>query len=177
MDSNRLTRRRFIVAGAATAVGAAGAGLHTASAAGSNLVVGRFVRADGPRDGIISLDGGESVSVTLDSGAFVAHGVDGIVDAMTAFVPGEQVVARGDKTRGEIAAIEFQSVYTSVWGTFVTDRAGHWLETSSGQRVRVPEHVLQRDVPRGIARGASSTATIWTHPATGEATAVDVETA
>jgi hypothetical protein len=176
MSSHRLTRRRFIVAGAASAagVGAAGAGFAAETASGDDIVVGRFVRPKGPRAGVVSIERGDTVSVSLDSGAFVAHGADGVVDDLRSFVPGEQVVVRGARAGGAIAAVEFQSVYTSVTGTFASDEAGHWLVTSSGERVHVPENVLQRHAPAGIARGQVHKATIWTDPATGAATAVDV---
>lgn len=183
MSSRRLTRRGFVVAGAASAAvaaasaagdGVARGGVDDASAGGNSLIVARFVRAEGPRLGVVSIDSGEPVSVKLDSGAFVAHGADGGVAALTAFVPGEPVVIRGDIVSGEVAAVEFQSVYTSVSGTYQSDAVGHWLVTPSKQRVRVPERVLRRDVPAGIARGEARTAMIWTHPVTGEATAVQI---
>ncbi|MDX6518694.1 MAG: hypothetical protein QOF50_1540 [Gaiellaceae bacterium] len=174
MSSTRLTRRRFIITGAASAagIGAAGIGLDAARAADSSLIVGEFVRADGPRDAVVSTKGG-TVSVTLDSGAFVAHGADGIVDTLAAFVPGEQVVVRGGRANGKVVAVELQSVYSAVSGTYSSDGTGHWLVTASG-RVRVPPTVLHRDAPR-IAAGETRRATIWTHPSTHQATAVGLD--
>lgn len=172
MDSSKLTRKRFIVAGVASAAGAAGAAVGTASAAETDLIIGHFVRAQGARVGIVAIEDGKTVSVHLDSGAFVVHGADEIVDTLTAFLPGEHVVARGEIARGRVAATEFQSVYRSVTGAFATDPSGHWLVTSTGQRVRVPENVLRRDAPRGLRSGESRKATIWIHPTTGEAVVV-----
>ncbi len=177
MDSHRVTRRRF-VGGAVASTIAAGIALDTGAASGAiggdgDLVVGRFVGARGPRSGIVSLAGGQNVPVTLDSQAFVAHGADGVVDSLGRFVPGEQVVVRGARTEREIVAVELQSVYTSVTGTITPDGAAYAMRTASG-RVRVPRNVVERDVPAGIRGGETVAATIWTHPVTGAATAVDV---
>jgi hypothetical protein len=171
----RLTRRRFIVAASVAGVGVAGTGVVDAlSAADSGLIVGRFVRARGSRAAVLSIDSGESVSVTLDSGAFVVHGADGIVESLSAFVPGELVAVRGDRTRDEVAAVEFQSVYTEASGVYSSDEAGGWVVTPSGQRVRIPQDVVQRDAPGGIEPGETRASTIWTHPVTAEATAVEI---
>jgi hypothetical protein len=175
--SSKSTRRRFVLAGAASVVGVgvARTAVDAASASESGFIVGRFLRAEGSRAAVVSTDGGDSVSVTLDSTAFVAHGVDGIVDTLAAFVPGERVAVRGDRTGSDVAAIEFQSVYTTVSGVYARDEAGDWIVTDSGQRVRIPQDVLQRDAPGGIAPGETFKPTIWTDPATGEAIAAEID--
>ncbi len=104
----------------------------------------------------------------------MAHGTDGIVDGLTAFVPGEEVVVRGEASGRGIAAVELQSVYTSVAGTVAADGAAYVLVTPSELRVRVPREVVQRDVPSGVRSGMAYSATIWTNPRTGEATALDL---
>jgi hypothetical protein len=177
MCDHKVTRRRVFVAGTAAAagVGVSGIPLDSASAADRDLLVGRFVRALGSRAGVVSVDGGEVVSVMLDSGAFVAHGADGIVDTLIPFVPGEQVVVRGGMVKDRVAAVEVQSVYSRVSGAYASQGSEHWLLTATGQRIRVPESVLGRDAPFGISRGDARTATIWTHPVTQEATAVDIK--
>jgi hypothetical protein len=177
MESKRLTRRMFIRRGGAVASAVAvGLVVDSSSAAGgpdSDLTVGRFVRAQGPRAAVISDLGGNSVPVSLDSAAFVVHGADGVVDTIAAFLPGEEVVVRGARSAAGVAALEFQSVYTAVVGTVSPDRDGGVIATSSGQ-VRVPPRVVQRHAPSGLRAGEACEATIWTNPETGEATALDL---
>lgn len=178
MESHRHTRRAFVVRGVAATV-AAGVALDAVSKAGAaggerDLVVGHFMSADGRRSALVKVLGGRPVSVTLDPEAFVAHGTDGIVDSLSKFVPGEEVVIRGATSEIGILAVAFQSVYTSVTGTVTADRAAYVLATPSGQRVHVPQKVVQLHAPSGIRQGETCSATIWTHPATGEATALEL---
>lgn len=150
-------------------------GMGPVSAPDSGNIVGHFLRAQGSRTAVVSIGAGESVSVTLDDRAFVVHGADGIVDSLDVFVPGEQVAVRGERAGNEVAAVEFQSVYTIVSGVYARDGGGHWVIPAIGQRVRIPPSVLQRDAPRGIEPGEALTPTTWTHPTTGEATAVQID--
>lgn len=178
MDSHRLSRRTFVARGVASAM-AAGVALEAVSKAGAagqtdDLIVGRFASAHGARQGVVSIAGGRSVPVMLDSGAFVAHGAEGIVDGLTAFVPGEQVMVRGVTSEWGVTAVELQSVYRRVTGTVTVDGAAYVLATPFGQRVRVPKQVAQLHVPAGVRSGATYSASIWSDPATGEATAVDL---
>jgi hypothetical protein len=176
MAVTRFTRRRFVKTGIVATL-AAGVSLEAGAkdaVAGpeSDLVVGHFVLAREARVGIVKLINGESAEVRLDSSAFVAHGTDGIVDTLERFVPGEEVAVRGMNVAGVITATELQSVYTSVAGTMNGLPDGRSLSTSSG-RVHVPEDVFQAAGP-AVRTGSQCTATIWTNPATGEATAVDL---
>ena len=175
MSSKRFTRRRLVKTGIAATV-AAGVSLEGARGVAaepqSDLSVGHFVRNTGPRSGVVKLVRGGVVTVALDRGAFIAHGTDGVVDSLETFVPGEEVAVRGAVVGQDIAATEVQSVYTSVSGTLGEEQAGHVLRTSSGT-VHVPDTVLQAAQPPA-GTGSSCRATIWTHPGTGEATAVDL---
>lgn len=178
MDSDRLTRRRFVAVGvgSAVAVGALDA-VAKAGVAGptSDVVVGRFIGPEGARSAVVSLSNGHSVRVTLDSTAFVAHGTDGVIDTLTAFVPGETVVIRGATSPKGIVAVEFQSLYTDEHGTVTADGAGYVLVTSGGRRVRVPQEIARLRLPSGVQSGAKYAATVWTDPRTGEATALTLD--
>ncbi len=180
MDTPSVSRRSFVAGGVASAV-AVGIGLdRTASARAAapddELFVGRFVRPQGRRAALVaSIVDGEVVSITLDSTAFVAHGADGVVDSLTTFVPDEEIVACGPRSQSGIVATDFQSVYTRTTGTIAPDGEDLALVTSSGQRIHVPGAVAQLHVPAGVETGGTYSSTIWTHPRTGQATAVDLE--
>lgn len=177
MKHRRITRLTF-VRGAASAV-ALGATLGTASktsgatADGGDYIVGKFVSAPSARAGVVSTPGGE-VSVALDPEAFVAHGADGVVDSLRAFIPGEEVVVRGERSELGVAAVEFQSVYYGVTGRLSADGAEYALVEPTGERVHVPQEVVERNLPSGFTTGEPHSATIWTHPQTGEAVALDI---
>jgi hypothetical protein len=177
MDPNRLTRRALVRLGIASTIAGGAAALASESASAArrhnDLIVGRFIHAHAPRLGTVSLPDGESVSVALDSRAYVAQGLRGLVDSLVAFVPGEQVAVRGSRSETGIAVDEFQSVYTLVTGTIEADGPGYVLMTSFG-RVSVPRDVVRRNAPSGVHSGETYSASIWTHPATGEATALDL---
>jgi hypothetical protein len=177
MKSQPLTRRSFVIGSVASAVGV---GLDEAGAdafaSDPNLVVGRFVEAGGPRSGTMTIASGRSIAVTLDPAAFVMHGTEGVVHSMATFVPGEEVVVRGEASDGGIRAVELQSLYTRVTGTVADDGDGKILVTRSGTRVRIPKEVAQRKMPSGLRNGSAYSATVWTHPSTGKATAVDLGT-
>lgn len=172
---SRINRRRFVTGAVASGVvltvraEAAAAGSSPSSA----LHTGRFVRADGPRSAVVELSDGGSVNVKVDTGAFVAHGADGVVDDLRFFVRSEPIVMRGARSPDGIAAMEFQSVYSSVQGTLASAGADYGLDTPRG-RVRVPKAVVRRDAPAGVALGAACTATIWTNPVSGESVALDL---
>jgi hypothetical protein len=122
----------------------------------------------------MTIAGGRSIAVTLDPAAFVMQGTEGVVHSMAAFVPGEEVVVRGETSDGRIRAVELQSLYRRVTGRVADD--GKILVTASGTRVRIPKEVAQREMPSGLRNGSAYSATIWTHPSTGDATAVDLGT-
>jgi hypothetical protein len=137
-----------------------------------DLIGGRFMRAQGRRAGVVST-GARSIRVRLAPAAFVAHGTEGRVTSLAAFVPGERVLIRGAASQRWFLAFEFQSVYTRETGTVVASDGGEAvLVTSSGLRVRIPEKVAQRYVPSGLERGSTYSASVWTNPSTGESTAV-----
>lgn len=174
MCPQTFSRRLFVRHGVASAVMA---GIALGSASGSeaapsetNVLVGRFVRASGAQSASVALLTGEIVDIRLDAGAFVAHGVQGVVSDIEVFVSGEEVAMRGSRSGREFIATEFQSIYTTVAGVAVRREADYALETSSGQ-VSVPDDV-RRDTASGVQEGRAYAATIWTNPATLDATAV-----
>lgn len=173
-----MTRRSFVATGvgSAVAIGAALDAAAKAAAAGpeGDVVVGRFVRVQGERTAVLSVVEGRTVPVTLDPTAFVVHGTDGLVDNLTAFVPGEQVVVRGSRWQKQIAAVEFQSLYRDENGILEADGADYVLVTSDDRRVRVPQAVV-RDRLASVQLGGTYSSTIWVHPATGEATALTLD--
>ena len=175
MKSQPLTRRSFVVRSVASAV-AVGVGFDAADALASDpdLVVCRFVEVRGPRSATVTIASGRSIAVTLDPAAFVMQGTAGVVGSMATFVPGEEVVVRGEASDGGIRAVELQSLYTRVTGTVADDGDGKILVTASGTRVRIPKEVVQREMPSGLRNGSAYSATVWTHPSTGDATAVDL---
>ena len=178
MNSSRLSRRALVVRGVASAaaVGAAFDVVSDASAGtlDGEFVVGRFVRAQGARTGVVSVAGGPPIPVLLNADAFVSHGADGVVYDLTDFVPGEEVVVRGATSERGIAATEFQSVYTSLSGEAVADGAAYALLTPAGRRVHITRAVAERLDPSGLRLGATYSATIWTHPVRGDHTALIV---
>lgn len=176
MAYRRLTRRTLVRRGIVGAVAAA-ASLQAAEGGaaipGGNVVVGQFERTLDARAGIVSVKNGGSIKVALDDGAFVSQGANGIVDSIAAFIPGEQVVVIGAESIGEIAATDLQSVYSWETGVALEDR-GELLLLSPSDRIVVPKEVVERDLPSGMRAGARYGATIWTHPSTRQAIAVDL---
>ncbi len=177
MDEHRLTRRSLVVGSIASAAAVA-VGIDAASRAGAgtsddNVVVGRFVRAQGARSGVISVDD-RSMQVVLDRQSVVFHGPDGVVGTLVPFLPGEEVVVVGKVSDGTIFADQVQTVYTRVNGNVAATAGGLLLLTPTGMRVRVPPAVVKRDEPSGIHNDAIYSSSIWTNPVTGEATAMDL---
>ena len=182
MESSKFTRKTFIVRGAAAATVAAVAfdlapnALATAppTAQKSGLFAARFGKASGPRDGVVTLLDGSTVPVSLDPEAYVAHGLDGLVDSLATFVPGEEVVVRGGLSGGVVTATELQSMYSGIDGTLALDGAGYVLVTASGQRVSVADDVLRLRLGDTAELGTAYPATIWTDPRTNKAAAVEI---
>lgn len=182
MESSRFTRQTFIFKGAAAATVAAVAldlapkALATASATvpESGLFAARFGSARGPRDGVVTLLDGSTVPVSLDPEAYVAHGLDGLVDSLATFVPGEEVVVRGILSGGVVAATELQSMYSGIDGILALDGAGYVLVTASGQRVSVSDDVLRLRLGDTAELGAAYPATVWTDPRTHKAAALEI---
>ncbi len=180
----KLSRRAFVSGTVASAV-AVGTGAASSTAdivpAARDLHVGTFVGSTNPRTAQVRLPGaGADAEVQLDSGAFVAHGADGVVDGFASFVPGERVVIRGALVGGRIVATDCQSLYEGVEGTLVADGSGYTMQTPMGESVQVPQAVVDRAVgqriPGGVRPGAATYgATIWTHPVTGDAVAVVID--
>jgi hypothetical protein len=149
--------------------------LRTPQAAPDNeIIVGDFVEARDARVAVVADDSGELLLVLLDSHAFAAHGGDGVVDTVEAFVPGERVIARGTRSSRGMVAIEFQSVYKSATGELVRADGRVFLRTPAGD-VGVPAEVIARDKVAVDVRGKIWDATVWTHPATGEMIAVELD--
>jgi hypothetical protein len=179
MEPRRLSRRRFVHLGISAAAAAAVFDrAPTASAAppsGEHVVAGHFITAEAPHIAVISLvDSPRNMRVTLDTTAFVAHGADGVVDSLDLFVPGEEIVASGDLFADGLLALDFQSIYTATTGIIERNGQGYVLVTASGQHIDVPQRVAHLHVPSGIRIGAAYGATVWTHPKTGEATALEI---
>jgi hypothetical protein len=180
MQARKLTRGRFLRRGAASAA-VVGVGFGAAPSAGAatpdnEIIIGDFVKARDKRTAVVSDDSGKQFLVQLDSPAFVAHGVDGVVDTVEAFVSGERVMARGTRSSRGMVAIEFQSVYTSATGELVTANGGLSLRTPTGA-VRVPAEIATRDKVAVDASAKRWDATVWTHPATGDMIAVELDVA
>jgi len=181
MASRKLTRRALFGTGVVSAV-AVGAALDESSSAAqpasdSTLHAAKFIKASGARSAVVQLvDTAETVKVEIDSTAFLSHGADGVVGDVSSFVSGEEVAVRGMKSATGIVASEFQSVYQSASGAVSSDRSDYVLMTASGQRVQVPQEVVREGLGQrihsGIRQGATYSATIWTDPGTGSATAV-----
>jgi len=179
MAEGEITRRSLVAGGFASVVATRFAFDSTSSAGAAgvdgDILVGWFARADGARSAVVAVPRRGQTAVTLDPDAFVTHGTEGVVDSLERFVPGEEVVVRGVTSGREVAAFEFQSVYTSATGTIVEGEDSLFLVAVSGQRVHVPVEVVQRRAPSGIRTGVTYFATIWTDPRTGEATALDLD--
>jgi hypothetical protein len=173
MDSLRLTRRRFFgwAASAVAFATALGATSRPSRATGdTEVTVGRFVRGDGGRDATVLTADGRAISVSITPDAYVTHGTDGIVETLGTFVPGEEVVVRGTASTDGVAAVEFQSVYANATGRLVPENSGYVLITSTGARMHVPPDVARRGGVPEQGSEAPRSATIWTDPATGDAT-------
>jgi hypothetical protein len=176
MAGTRVSRRGFVKTGVAAAVAGGVAlehgSLQASTSRESDLLVGHFVRAVGAQSGVVRLIEGGEVLVRLDSAAFLAHGAEGVVESVVVFVPGEEVVVRGIVHGGEVAATELQSVYTSATGTLSLGSDGRFLPTAHG-RIRISREIFESAHPPADV-GSECTATIWTNPLTGAATAVDL---
>lgn len=183
MESSGFTRRALLGSGVAAAVTLAAGGSAEGDAAPMDDVkVGVFVAASGDRSAVVRLVGSDATTVVdLDSTAFLAHGTDGIVASVTAFVPGEEVVFRAVTSRRGVVATEFQSMYHAASGRLSASGSGLVLATDAGDRVEVPKAVADRDgrsrLSGGATVGSMYGATVWTDPRNGKTTALMLDDA
>jgi hypothetical protein len=182
MGDARISRRVLIkragVAFVAVAVAdAIDPGLGAAATVEPNgVLVGTFVSASGGVATVRDVNGAIQ-TVSTDSQTYLLHGVDGVVSDLSSFVPGEEVVALARGSSGAVAD-QLQSVYTSTSGT-LDQSNGQWsIDTPGGGAIKVSQRLITDRLPashRAPGRGVS--ATIWTDPRSGVASAFSLSPA
>ena len=175
--ADRLTRREVLVRGVAASllVALAGEGSAMASPADlssetGDLVTGTIARVTSPRSVALGLSDGGAVDVVLSNDAEVMRGHHGLVGDLSSFVPGDRVVATGERTDSTFLAGEFQTLYNELHGSVLHDD-GNTLTTSVGT-LRVP--IDARGGSPNFEAGDEFSAGVWQDPTTADIIAVAV---
>jgi len=112
-----------------------------------------------------------TVDVRLGADAVITRGHFGPVADLTAFSPGEPVVAAGVWSGSMFVASMFQSLYRAMQGEVIQDDGFESVMTSAGH-LKVPPEVRTRDgVARTLQAGDRFFAEIWSDTANGESVA------
>lgn len=178
MSGQKLTRRQMLKAAGATIIGG-GAAIFAKSLAAESageeapLVVGTLERIEPPDLLHVSTDPAQSPAKTTlvkapDTATF-SRGLQGVVNDVDAFVPGDKVVAEGEWEDGLFVATALMSLYYSIEGEII-ERDQERLETTAGTILLTPES--EKAAAAGyeaisldeLAAGDEIAALVWNDP-------------